>query len=285
MKKLIGVIVALIFVMLVFVPAVDMHSGNSNNVKNNTPALMQGNANKLKFENIQVQSYHSIASKASADASKLGMKEFKTCSTSMSRDGITVTLQTTRLTSQNANENGVILTSLYNGEVTGSILLAVHNFKNSNQYTFIPIFSTVLKHPETINASLSSISPITPLASNSINANTVPDAYHIPVGTYSSGWLGWAYSFNNYNTQGLIHWLEVGAGVSFFIILLVTLGVGLPVAAIIVAALAAAASVLGLINWMGGYQGIYFAESANWIATYFGYPVSWISYNPVPGGY
>jgi hypothetical protein len=42
--------------MLVFVPAVDTHStGNANNVKNNTPALMQGNINKLKIENNKLQ--------------------------------------------------------------------------------------------------------------------------------------------------------------------------------------------------------------------------------------
>ncbi|QRF75102.1 hypothetical protein Thermo_00595 [Thermoplasmatales archaeon] len=58
-----------------------------------------------------------------------------------------------------------------------------------------------------------------------------------------------------------------------------------PIAAIVAAALVASAAVLGLINWMGGYQGVYYADSTNWIASLYGHPPAWIAYNPVPGGY
>lgn len=123
-------------------------------------------------------------------------------SASVTRDGVTVTLLTTTLTSQDANESGILLSALYNGEAAGSILLVVHNFENSSQYTFIPIFSTVLKQPETVNTSLSRTSSIAFLTSNGSTVNATPAAQFFPTGTYSSGWLGWAYSFNNYNTQG-----------------------------------------------------------------------------------
>jgi len=44
-------------------------------------------------------------------------------------------------------------------------------------------------------------------------------------------------------------------------------------------------SVIGLINWTGGYQGVYYADSTNWIASLYGHPPAWIAYNPVPSGY
>ena len=236
-------------------------------------------------ENIQVKSYSSIVSIASADASKLGMMESMNSSASVTRDGVTVTLLTTTLTSQDANESGILLSALYNGEAAGSILLVVHNFENSSQYTFIPIFSTVLKQPETVNTSLSRTSSIAFLTSNGSTVNATPAAQFFPTGTYSSGWLGWAYSFNNYNTQGLIAWLLTGAAVSALVVLLVTGGAGWPIATIVAAALIASAAVLGLINWMGGYQGVYYAYSTNWMAALYGHPPTWIAYNPVPGGY
>ena len=236
-------------------------------------------------ENIQVKSYSSIVSIASADASKLGMMESMNSSASVTRDGVTVTLLTTTLTSQDANESGILLSALYNGEAAGSILLVVHNFENSSQYTFIPIFSTVLKQPETVNTSLSRTSSIAFLTSNGSTVNATPAAQFFPTGTYSSGWLGWAYSFNNYNTQGLIAWLLTGAAVSALVVLLVTGGAGWPIATIVAAALIASAAVLGLINWMGSYQGVYYAYSTNWMAALYGHPPTWIAYNPVPGGY
>jgi hypothetical protein len=229
--------------------------------------------------NMQVRSYSSIASKSNAEASKLGLMKSSNSSSSITKDGVTVTFITTTLTSKDPNESGILLSVLYNGKVAGSVLMVVYNFQKSSQYTFIPIFSTVLKHTETVNTSLSMPSL------NASSGSATPDAQFVPVGTYSSGWLGWAYSFNNYNTQGLISWLVTGAAVSALIVLLVTGGAGWPVAAIVAAALVASAAVLGLINWMGGYQGIYYAASTNWWATIYGYPPAWISYNPVPSGY
>jgi hypothetical protein len=110
---------------------------------------------------------------------------------------------------------------------------------------------------------------------------------YLPVGTYSSGGCGWAYSFNNYNTNGLIKWIEVGAAVSFFVVVLVTAGLGWPIATIVAAALVAVAQVLGLINWEGGYQGIYVADTTGAFGIFSGHPygVPWVGANPVPSGY
>ena len=76
-----------------------------------------------------------------------------------------------------------------------------------------------------------------------------------------------------------------GAAVSALVVLLVTGGAGWPIATIVAAALIASAAVLGLINWMGSYQGVYYAYSTNWMAALYGHPPTWIAYNPVPGGY
>jgi hypothetical protein len=235
--------------------------------------------------NIPVRPNSYIASIANSDTSKLGMMESTNNSASVTRDGVSVTFETTVLTSHDAGESGMLLSVLYNGETAGSVLLVVNNFENSSQYTFIPIFSSVLIQSETFNTSLSLASSTPLVASNGSDLSVTPAAQFLPVGTYSSGWLGWAYSFNNYNTQGLMAWLVAGAAVSVLVVLLATAGLGWPIAAIVAAVLVASAAVLGLINWMGGYQGIYYAESTNWMAAFYGHPPAWISYNPVPGGY
>ena len=227
-------------------------------------------------KNIQVKSYSSIASIAGADASKLGVIEYINSSVSMTVDGATATLLTTMLTSYDANESGILLSALHNVETAWPILLVVHNFENSSQYTFIPIFSMVLKQPETVNTTLSMTSSITFLASSGSAISAAPTAQFFPTGTYSSGWFGRAYSFNNHNTNGLIAWLLTGTAVSALVILLVTGGAGLPLAAIV-----AAAAVLRLINWMGSYREVYYADSTNWMSALYWHPPAWIAYSLV----
>ena len=110
---------------------------------------------------------------------------------------------------------------------------------------------------------------------------------YLPVGTYSSGACGWAYSFNNYNTDGLIVTIAAGALVGALVVELVTAGVGTPIAAIVASTLLAVAAVLNYINWTGGYQGIYIADTTSVYGIFSGHPydIPWVGANPVPNGY
>ena len=202
--------------------------------------------------NIQQKSYTSVVSITNRDISKLGMIESGHSSTSTTLKGITLTFIKTTLKSNNGNGIGIIYSVLYNIEAIGSVIMIAHNFKNSTLYTFIPVFSSVLKGSETVNTSYNINTSSNLHALSGRTEKIVPAGQFLPVGKYSSGWLGWADSFNNYNTQGLIAWLAAGGAVSALIILLVTGGLGWPIAAIVAAALVASAAVLDLINWMGG---------------------------------
>ena len=97
----------------------------------------------------------------------------------------------------------------------------------------------------------------------------------VPVATHSSGSCGWTYSFNNYNTEGLIDLLIAGATISALVILLATGVLGLPVATVLASAVVAVAAVLNYINWSGGYQGIYVADTTNYFGILSGHPY-WI---------
>lgn len=109
----------------------------------------------------------------------------------------------------------------------------------------------------------------------------------VPVATHSSGSCGWVYSFNNYNTEGLIDLLIAGATISALVILLETGVLGLPVATVLTSAVVAVAAVLNYINWSGGYRRIYVADTTNYFGILSGHPygIPWGGANPVPDGY
>ena len=223
----------------------------------------------------------------------LNLKEKSTFVHGITDGKYNLTFITTTLYSPNANTTGYVFTDLLNGNVIGALIERLQVSDKGTYITLVPIYSRVLNN--TINYMIpQQHSKKTTVNAPIYNDNSVatPDLQIFPAGTYSQGMYGWAYSWNNYNTQGLELWTAFitssGTAVATGIAAAVATGVATALAAVLIPFIIAASAGIALVNWMGGYHGVFVAESTSWFSAFAGYPpygVIWLGANPVPGGY
>lgn len=134
----------------------------------------------------------------------MGMQETSSHTFKLSKDGNKVTLMISSLYAIKDNATGYVITVLVNSYVSGSIIERVHQDQNGTNFTLIPVYSAIMKNAENfrLNNSPSIGGNISSHLSSS-PAIATPVAQIFPEGTYTSSMYGWAYSWNNYNTQGL----------------------------------------------------------------------------------
>lgn len=226
--------------------------------------------------------------------SEYGMHYLGNKSVTIDRSGNTVDFLQSSLISYQNNTTGYIFTSEYDGLVAGSIMAIYASSNTQTSLTLVPIYSTILKNVEHVILN-SSTTYATGNCSSSQHKSQIfaPDYQVFPVGTYSTGWAGWAYSWNEYNTQGLIVFVGFygalgGAGVTAAIAAAVSAGVALTVASVLIPFILAAMAAIAYVDWMGDYKGVYVGECTSlWGSFVTGHPYGllWLAHNPVPGGY
>ncbi|MCL5802242.1 MAG: hypothetical protein M1529_00285 [Candidatus Thermoplasmatota archaeon] len=201
---------------------------------------------------------------------------------SVTRNNMNITFIQTGLMENETNNTGFTVTVLVNNHVSGSIMEITRRVDNNYNYTLIPFYSTILKSTKSFELNTTVASRSNRSYVNSIVSN---DVQYFPTGTYSTGFAGWAYSWSQYQLEGLLFILGGGQGVSDLVMAMASAGIATAIAVIMAPLLLASIGVIGYIDWMGGYQGVYYAYSTNWMAALYGHPPTWIAYNPVPGGY
>ena len=79
-----------------------------------------------------------------------------------------------------------------------------------------------------------------------------------------------------------------GQGVSDLVMAMASAGIATAIAVIMAPLLLASIGVIGYIDWMGGYNGIYVGYTTSFwggLETGHAYGMPWVWYNPVPNGY
>ena len=207
---------------------------------------------------------------------------------SITRNNMNITFIQTGLMENETNNTGFTVTVLVNNHVSGSIMEITRRVDNNYNYTLIPFYSTILKSTKSFELN-------TTVANRSnrsyINSTVSNDVQYFPTGTYSTGFAGWAYSWSQYQLEGILT-LLTGAGaissIPAIVSAMVAAGVSASIAVIIGPVLLASVPALVYIDWMGGYNGIYVGYTTSFwggLETGHAYGMPWVWYNPVPNGY
>ncbi len=207
---------------------------------------------------------------------------------SITKGSMNITFLFSNLKGNGTNNTGFTFTVLMNNHVSGSIMELTRNRGNSYNYTLVPFYSTILESTQSFQLNNAVVNSSNHSYVNSIASN---DVQYFPTGTYTTGFAGWAYSWNQYQLDGLLT-LLTGPGailsIPSVISAMVAAGVSATIAGVIGPVLLASVPILTYIDWMGGYNGIYVAYPTSlWgsFATGHAYGVPWLWYNPVPYGY
>lgn len=148
-------------------------------------------------------SYAQLLPEISKTVSQNGLHAIANETFTMSGQDHTISFIESYLASSTDNSTGFLITVLLDNLVSGSVMEITQNYGNTSTFSIIPRY---LSNVNTTNE-LSVTNDVT-IANNASSVS--PDAQTFPSGTYTSGWLGWAYSWNNYNTELLVAWLAVG---------------------------------------------------------------------------
>lgn len=180
---------------------------------------------------------------------------------------------------------GIAVTVFMNDHLVGSIMELTMAEFNGYSYTLIPIYSTILG--SAISFQLNSTA--SGFQSNTKVQNMVSsDVQYFPTGTYTTGFAGWAYSWSQYQLGGLLIALGTGQGISDLVMAMISSGISAAIATIMAPILLVSIGVIGYIDWMGGYHGIYIGYTTSFwggLETGHVYGMPWLWYNPVPNGY
>lgn len=204
---------------------------------------------------------------------------------SVTRNNMNITFIQSGLMENKTNNTGFTVTVLVNNHVSGSIMEITRRVDNNYNYTLIPFYSTILKSTKSFELNTTVASRSNRSYVNSIVSN---DVQYFPTGTYSTGSAGWAYSWSQYQLEGLLFILGSGQGVSDLVMAMASAGIATAIAVIMAPLLLASIGVIGYIDWMGGYNGIYVGYTTSFwggLETGHAYGMPWVWYNPVPNGY
>ena len=230
-------------------------------------------------------SYVQIEPEISRIIQNHGMHVIEKHSFSLIGDGMNITFMISSLMENKTYNTGIAVTVIMNNHVIGSIMGLTLKDGNGYCYTLIPLYSTILKSTMSFHLNNTNFSS----TSNPNVQNTVSsDAQYFPTGTFSTGFAGWAYSWSQYQLEGLLTILGSGEGASVIAAGMASAGIATAIAVIMVPLLLASIGVIGYIDWMGGYNGIYVGYTTSFwggLETGHVYGMPWLWYNPVPNGY
>jgi hypothetical protein len=233
-------------------------------------------------------SYAKIEPEISRIIQNHGMHVIEKHSFSLIADGMNITFMISSLMENKTYNTGIAVTVIMNNHVIGSIMGLTLKDGNGYCYTLIPLYSTILKSTMSFHLNNTNFSS----TSNPQVQNTVSsDAQYFPTGTFSTGFAGWAYSWSQYQLEGLLT-LLTGSGavlsIPTVVSAIVSAGISAAVAEIIGPILLTSAPVLVYFVWMGGYNGIYVGYTTSFwggLETGHVYGMPWVWYNPAPNGY
>ena len=230
-------------------------------------------------------SYAKIEPEISRIVQDHGMHVAGKYSFSLTGDGMKITFMISNLMENKTYNKGIVVTVMIGNRLIGSIMGLTIKQDNGYYYSFIPLYSTILKSTTSFQLNSTAVSS----SSNPPIQNMVSgDVQYFPTGTYSTGYAGWAYSWSQYQLEGLLTVLGSGEGASVIVAGMASAGIATAIAVIMVPLLLASIGIIGYIDWIGGYNGIYVGYTTSFwggLETGHVYGMPWLWYNPVPNGY
>lgn len=251
-KQLLGTLTVIVGLMLIMMGFAGIYQVNKDNLYSQN--------NPINYVNQQIMD----------DASHFNMNQISTSTKVINASGTTILIKS-GVFHENRSVTGLSIVISVNGTLYSATFSIIKNTSISScELTVIPIYGGDLNKIESMNITKSQFA----------DARSAQSSSSVALNGFSYGWLGFAITLDQQQTQELIALLTSGAGISAFIIAVagVTVAAGL-IAAIVALVLTLTISYITFMDAYGNFQGIYFAET--WA------DVGWIGApeNSVPWGF